>query len=136
MSFELGGWDPSLEVGEADIDEQHRCLFNMILELDGRMVNQDYGQGLLDALQGMKAYAYTHFGEEEAMMERAGWTGLAEHAAQHAQFMQRTSLFGGEALIDSEWTSLDLLRYLLKWLRKHIMVEDLRFFEWRASLPK
>lgn len=136
MNLELGGWDPTLEVGEELIDEQHRCLFDMILELDGRMVDQQYGQGLLDALQGMKAYAYTHFGEEESLMKQAGWPGLTDHAALHAEFMQRTSLFGGEALIDSEWTSLDLLRFLLKWLRKHIMVEDRRFFEWRASLGK
>ncbi len=126
-------WDPALELGVEPIDEQHRALFEMIVELDERMSRGQYGQGALDALQGMKAYAATHFEDEEAIMEASGWHGLHEHRQMHGEFMRRTNMFSGEALIDSEWTSLDMLRFLLRWLVDHIKVQDRGFFEWRKG---
>lgn len=127
------GWDPSLDLGVPVIDEQHRALFSMIVELDERIARDEFGQGVLDALQGMVAYAATHFEDEENLMLQAGWPGVDVHRSMHADFMQKTSLFKGEALIDSEWTSLDVLRYLLKWLVKHIKLEDRAFFSWRGE---
>lgn len=126
-------WDPALELGEPVIDEQHRALFGMIVELDERMSQGKFGQGALDALQGMKAYAATHFEDEEALMEASGWPGLAEHRILHGEFMRRTNMFSGEALIDSEWTALDMLRFLLRWLIDHIRVQDKGFFEWKTG---
>jgi len=127
------GWDSSWDLGVSEIDQQHRALFGMIAELDERMTRNEYGQALLDALQGMMAYAATHFEEEEALMLAAGWPGYEAHRSLHADFMQKTSLFRGEALVDSEWTSLDVLRYLLHWLVEHIRLEDKAFFSWREQ---
>ena len=126
-------WDPALELGHDAIDRQHRALFEMILELDRRMSEGDFGQGVLDALQGMKAYAATHFEEEEAIMSRAAWPRFQEHQAMHGEFMRKTNLFSAEALADSEWTSLDLLRFLLTWLVQHIKVQDRGFFAWKEK---
>jgi len=126
-------WDPELEVGDAVIDGQHRNLYRMIVDLDKCMARGDFGQGVLNALNGMKDYARTHFDHEEALMERDGWPGLAAHKALHSHFMEKTVLFGGDALIDSEWTSLDMLRYLLHWLVEHIRVQDRAFFYWMAK---
>lgn len=125
-------WDPALDVGDPLIDSQHRVLFQMIVDLDKRMVREDFGHGVLSALSGMKAYAHTHFEDEVAMMARAGWPGLTGHKAMHAKFMEKTALFGSDALSDSEWTALDMLRYLLDWLIQHIRVQDKAFFDWRA----
>ena len=126
-------WDHSLDLGNPLIDEQHQALYEMIVELDERMVRGEFGQGVLDALQGMKAYAAVHFEQEEALMARAGWPQLTRHKALHGQFMQKTSLFSSEALADSEWTSLDVLRFLLDWLVAHIKVQDRSFFDWQRS---
>lgn len=126
-------WDPSLNLGHDLTDKQHRALFDMILELDRRVAKGEFGQGVLDALHGMKSYAASHFAAEENFMARAGWPKLAQHQGLHAEFLQKTSMFGGEALIDSEWTSLDLLRFLLVWLVKHVKVQDREFFDWMAA---
>lgn len=126
-------WDPSLELGEALIDQQHRSLFAMIVDLDGKMTREEFGQAVLDALHGMKAYAATHFAEEERLMAEAGWPGLEAHRMMHGEFMRRTSIFSGEQLADSEWTALDMLRYLMRWLIEHIKVQDRGFFEWKSG---
>jgi hemerythrin len=123
-------WDPSLEVGHEDIDAQHRALFGMIVELDERLSNDESGQGVQDALQGMMAYAHTHFEMEEGLMAKAGWPGLTRHKGMHAEFMLKTVFFTSEYPEDSEWTALDMLRFLLTWLVDHIKVQDRSFFEW------
>jgi hemerythrin len=112
------------------IDEQHQALVGMIVELDERMSHAEFGQGVLDALQGMLAYAATHFNDEEQLMRAANWPGLEEHRTLHAEFMEKTGFFSAEVVQDSEWTSLDVLRFLLHWLLKHIKVEDRIFFDW------
>lgn len=126
-------WDPSLNLGHDATDRQHRVLFDMIRELDRRVSRGEFGPGVVDALQGMKQYAASHFAAEEALMARAGWPMLAQHQGLHGEFLQKTSIFGGEALVDCEWTSLDLLSFLLVWLVKHVKVEDRAFFEWLAA---
>lgn len=126
-------WDATLEVGDAVIDGQHRNLYRMIVDLDKNMARGDFGQGVLHALGAMKEYARTHFEHEEALMEQAAWPGCAAHKTLHSHFMEKTILFGGDALVDSEWTSLDMLRYLLDWLVRHIRVQDKAFFDWLAK---
>jgi hemerythrin-like metal-binding protein len=133
MSNAPEGWDDSLTTGNDLIDNQHRSLFEMILKLDRRMVREEFGLGVLDALQGMKAYAASHFEAEEGLMREAGWPGLDAHRSLHAEFMQKAALFGHDALADSEWTALDVLRFLLKWLRAHISVQDKGFFVWKMG---
>lgn len=125
--------DPAMVMGHGSIDEQHRALVVMIEELDGRMGRGEFGQGVLDAIQGMMAYAATHFDEEESLMRAADWPDRSEHRAMHAEFMQKTGGFFEDAHSDSEWTSLDVLRFLLHWLLKHIRIEDRRFFDWLAE---
>jgi len=126
-------WDPSLNLGHDSTDRQHRVLFDMIRELDRRVSRGEFGPGVVDALQGMKQYAASHFAAEEALMARAGWPKLPQHQVLHGEFLHKTSIFGGEALVDCEWTSLDLLSFLLIWLVKHVKVEDREFFEWLAA---
>lgn len=125
--------DPALTMGHATIDEQHRALVGMIAELDERMAHGEFGQGVLDAIQGMMAYAATHFDDEESLMREAEWPNQADHRAMHAEFMQKTGGFFEDAPADSEWTSLDVLRFLLHWLLKHIKIEDRRFFDWLSA---
>jgi len=123
-------WDSSLEVGHEVIDAQHRTLFGMIVELDQRMSRDEAGQGVRDALRGMMAYARTHFEVEEQLMAQAGWPELTRHKGMHAEFMLKTVFFASEPPEDSDWTALDMMRFLLKWLVGHIKVQDKSFFEW------
>jgi hemerythrin len=123
-------WDSSLEVGHEVIDAQHRILFNMIVELDRRMSLGEYDQSLQEALQGMMAYAQTHFEIEEGLMAQAGWPGLNRHKGMHAEFMMKTVFFTNENSGDSEWEALDVLRFLLSWLVEHIKGHDRGFFLW------
>jgi len=123
-------WNPGLVLGDPLIDEQHQALVAMIVELDQRMSDSSYSQGAIDAVQGMMAYAATHFEDEEALMAESGWPDLERHRTLHAEFMTRTNDFSKDARVDGEWASLDMLRYLVSWLLTHINEEDREFLTW------
>jgi len=128
MTLDTLDWSPRLAMGHPEIDEQHRMLISMIRELGDRIDSGKERQGVLDALQGMMAYAVTHFEQEEEMMEEAGWEGLARHEGLHAEFMWRTGDFDALVKDDYAKASSDVFNYLLHWLVEHIQVEDRSFF--------
>ena len=129
MTNELPDWSPGLSMGHPDIDGQHRMLFQMIRELDARMRQGEHRQGVLDALQGMLAYAATHFEDEEELMEEADWVGLDRHEGLHAEFLWKAGDFEAQLKDDYASASRDVLHYLCNWLVEHIQVEDRGFFE-------
>lgn len=129
MTMDFPDWSPSLSMGRPDIDEQHRMLILMIRELYEHMGRDDFRQGVLDALQGMLAYAATHFEDEEAMMEDADWEGLDRHEGLHAEFLWNAGDFEARLKDDYQSTAREVLQYLLNWLVEHINVEDRTFFE-------
>jgi len=121
-------WSSALAMGLPDIDEQHRMLIHMIRELGERMRAGEHRQGVLDALQGMLAYAATHFEDEELLMEEAGWEGLERHEGLHAEFLWKAGDFEAQVKDDYARASREVLDYLLQWLVGHIHVEDRSFF--------
>lgn len=128
MNEDTPGWSPLLAMGHPEIDEQHRALIHMIRELSEQMDAGEHRQGVLDALQGMLAYAATHFEDEEVMMEEADWEGLDRHEGLHAEFLWKAGDLEAQVKDDSARASRELLEYLLTWLVDHIQVEDRAFF--------
>jgi len=119
---------PGLALGHPVMDEQHLMLVHMIRELSDRMQAGEQRLGVLDALQGMLAYAATHFEDEEELMEDAGWEGLDRHEGLHAEFMWKAGELEAQVKDDYDKASREALEYLLNWLVGHIMVEDRAFF--------
>lgn len=128
MTFFNVQWNPALEVGEPDIDEQHKMLFQMIRDLEDKMADKQFAQGALDALQGMRIYAATHFSHEEELMTNGAYVDLPRHKGMHAEFIWEIDRFEEDARQNGEWASVDLLAYLVGWLTEHILREDTRFF--------
>ncbi|WP_243358055.1 bacteriohemerythrin [Fundidesulfovibrio terrae] len=128
MNTDTPGWSPNLAMGHPEIDEQHRMLIHMIRELSARMDAGEHRQGVLDALQGLLAYAATHFEDEEEMMEEAEWEGLDRHEGLHAEFLWKAGDLEAQLKDDYAQASRELLEYLLTWLVAHIATEDRAFF--------
>lgn len=113
--------------GIAVIDEQHRVFVEMIAELGERIENGQERQGLLDALQGMTAYAAFHFTDEEALMRQAGYVDLPAHRKLHAHFLSRCEALDLTSGTARRPAALAALGYLMAWLLGHIKVEDMAF---------
>ena len=75
-------WDPSFDVRNAAINDQHKALFDRIRELDEDKTNPAKLTALLELVQA-------HFKTEEDLFEEKGWdTGAAAaHKGVHDKFV-------------------------------------------------
>ncbi len=119
-------WDPSLALGHAEIDAQHREIFRrfgaLVAAMDGGAPAEI---GLL--LDFLAEYAVHHFAAEEKVMAEIRYPGAGVHAAAHARFVREYQ--DHRALYDGNGGSQAVLvrarTWIDDWLRAHIMGVDL-----------
>jgi hemerythrin-like metal-binding protein len=118
-------WRDSLEIGDAQVDSEHRQLFELVKQLDLDHLNQ--------SLQDLKEYVLIHFRNEQELMISTQYPRLSVHIDLHENFKQTIDrLLLGKA----PWTEqrvMDLKRFLNEWLIGHIGVHDQHFGNWKKS---
>ena|SRR6185369_11439796 len=131
-------WQEYLSVGVAEIDAQHRLLFekiNALLTAHERGVGSEEVGRLFTFLD---TYVATHFADEERLMERVGFPDRQKHRAQHqafsgelAKLKERLALEGPtESLI----TSAGMV--MVGWLIEHISVMDRAIGKFAKDRPQ
>jgi hemerythrin len=82
-------WDPTLELGHARIDAQHRTLF---ARADAVVEAIRAGRGadeVKETLRFLTDYVGQHFADEEAMMRASGFPAAEAHASIHRRIERR-----------------------------------------------
>ncbi len=120
MSFSK--WDPSLSVGIAVIDSQHRRIVEYINELESALQRNDQ-TSVGPVIEQMIDYTITHFAFEEALMERAGYKLFNEHRAVHESFTRLMQDYKKRFARGDDVTR-QLLSDLRIWLTNHIKRDD------------
>lgn len=118
-------WRSGFRINIDQIDDEHRHLFELIKALNLGSIDR--------TLEELLDYVVTHFSNEQALMEQAGYPDFKQHLKLHEAF----SAFVAEFLSNAEaWTedrTQELRRFLNKWLIEHILTHDMRFGKWHAS---
>lgn len=117
------------KIGIEQIDKEHERLFELINDaaelLENEFVEDKYSriQGLLEELE---EYADSHFAHEEAYMKRTKDPEYEMQKKQHMMFREKLIEFN-VADIDRDQPGVlaELLRYLTRWLYRHIMSSDM-----------
>jgi hemerythrin-like metal-binding protein len=128
MNEEIVVWDDVYSVGNTVIDDQHKKLVAMINDLFQLNQNEAAVAKAVFAKAFSKAgeYAQTHFNEEEAILEKAGYPNLTEHKKEHISFMagvwKEFALFN-----EGNESPVGLASLLKKWLLNHIAVIDKQY---------
>lgn len=124
MDARVTSWSSLLETGIAEIDAQHRQLFELAASFSG--------QG--DEIRVMKSlailcdYVKTHLRDEEAMLTAIGYTDLAAHRIEHDGFRRALR----ELLREARGLTLDDIaervdRLINGWFLHHITHVDARY---------
>lgn len=122
-------WGEQLEVGIAEIDEQHRWLVDTTNTLHAVLsTGEAQAEELGDILEQLMDYTMNHFIVEEELFERLGYPETAAHKAQHNIFCER--VMGLLTRHDmGETVGLDALNLLKSWLTNHIIKVDKQYVE-------
>ena len=121
-------WDPALETGCVDIDDQHRGLFDLANALesaiDARAGGHADEEAVANAVYGLVDYVVEHFEDEQHLMDRYRYPGRGPHRALHEQLSAETlgilaRYTNGEELAPSELAPL-----VCGWLTGHVAQHD------------
>jgi len=118
-------WDPSFSVGVSALDADHRNLASLINEINAAC-RQRLGRETISSLLGrLRSHITDHFAREEALMERLGYPGYADHWNHHVDTnaaLQRIFELG--ASIDDLSVQHDMLVFLKAWFTNHVLGAD------------
>jgi hemerythrin len=118
-------WSDDFLVGVAEIDEQHRRLFQMI---DGFYAalreKRPASEALADLLDGLVEYTRYHFATEERLMARTGFPDSPKHREQHAGFVSTVDNLVDRVSTGQLVLSLEATSFLREWLVNHILKSD------------
>jgi hemerythrin len=120
-------WEDRFLVGQAQVDEEHRYLFQLINDFHDAFVEDHDRARVLLLLNCLVEYAERHFANEEALMQMSGYPGIDAHRAHHEQLFEQifqlNARFQDRAVNPTHAT----VQFLRNWLTDHILHEDLLF---------
>lgn len=121
-------WHPEMSVGVDHLDGHHRRLIELVNQL-GAAVGTDTSREVTGMVLGeLIRYVYYHFGEEERLMEAAGYQDLAAHRQSHRVMAEHVRAL--EQAYDRDPSTVvaaELHGFLADWLVHHIRSEDSRY---------
>ncbi|WP_207062384.1 bacteriohemerythrin [Motiliproteus sp. SC1-56] len=122
----LFAWCQSFSIGDEFVDAQHKHLFSILFRLHRSMDAGDSQELIEGTLNELIDYTQRHFRDEEALMERVGYPGLAEHKAQHDTLIEKVEDMMEEFMEGEPVLTIEVLIFLKEWLTTHIAQEDAR----------
>ncbi len=119
-------WHERYSVGHAELDAEHKRLFELVNHFDDVIQMELAGElGLI--LDDIVSSTVAHFRREEDLMKQAGFPRLAEHKDMHDELINQikevriTMKKGGHVGTKS------VVRFLADWLTNHIIREDMEY---------
>lgn len=122
-------WDISLETGVEKIDEQHKSLFDKIIQIQEAGKNGTAADELLSTLLFLKRYTYEHFKDEEQLQIECNYPKYDAHKALHEAFIKKVD----DMFVKCEENGVNLMTILetnkmvFDWLVTHITNVDKEF---------
>ena len=129
----LINWDNSLSVNVSKIDTQHKKLIQLINNLNDAM-KQGKGKDIVgNILNELVNYTKVHFKMEEDIFEQYGYPNKAAHISEHTNFVKKIISFSDDFQSGRLGLSVDVLNFLVNWLKNHIMIVDKKYSEFFNS---
>lgn len=120
-------WDDTYCTGIADVDAQHRGLFELVNELlEAR--NAGIDSDIIEPVLGrLVDYTVVHFAAEEAYFGEYDYLEADEHLQQHRDFVGKVALFQKELGLGEATLTMEVWDFLSSWLLDHVLGFDRRF---------
>ena len=119
-------WDARFAVGIPLVDDQHKELISLanVLYDTCRQGKEFVPEAFRTAASSAVEYVNRHFSIEEKIMERAGYPGLAEHRAEHKEFVKKVlvevrNFEEGKTFVPNRFVA-----FLRDWILSHIALMD------------
>ncbi len=133
MTENLINWNESYSVGNAEMDEQHKQLINIINKLFNSFKDGNAQSILDEILQEMIDYANFHLNSEEKLMFKYDYPEKEKHEEIHQSFRNKIEELNKMLNSGSKDAHYQLIEYLKNWWTNHILVEDKKYLPYLAN---
>lgn len=121
-------WKPSYSVGIKSIDQQHMELFRIVNKLAEAISGKNAKGAAANTMHEMSMYIGQHFNFEEPLLEKH--PQFDQHQLEHLQFIETTLDFQDRFAHRDQKLHIDMLNFLINWLKTHILDMDKKYFEY------
>lgn len=128
MTTTYRGWLPEYSVGDETLDNQHKKLLSICVEISALSHDKSAGfsERFHDILHDLSKYAGEHFKHEEHILDELHYDELSEQKQEHRGYFEALS----EILFDAIEGKLDIARlddFTGKWWVSHILESDMKY---------
>ena len=123
----LINWDNSLSVGVSQSDAEHKVLIQYINDLNDAMKQGKGKEEVVTVIDKLANYTATHFRMEERYFAQFNYDKQDEHKKLHADFEKKIADFKYDVQNGKLGTSIEVLNFLVSWLKGHILIEDKKY---------
>lgn len=122
-------WSADLATGVAEIDNQHKEIFDRFGRLSTACGEGRGKEEVLQLLLFLEEYVKEHFAAEERLQMKHAYPDYAEHRAEHTRFMSDVGRLSRELRADGATLPLVIMtnKTLSSWLLQHITRTDMAF---------
>jgi hemerythrin len=127
-TMEILRWDKTrFSVGDENIDDQHKMLFNFVnylITCSGKTYRRNEMEEVIEELI---AYCDYHFTAEEELLQ--SHPEIDRHRKAHAEFVDAARHFQEKFKKGTETVNSELFTFLVIWIREHLLETDVVFFD-------
>lgn len=123
-------WSDDYSVGDAEIDQQHKALFNLIDRLEDHDMDET---ALSITLEKLECYVQEHFLAEEEILKSCHYPQFDAHLRQHDEFRDWLNMLRGNFSSQQEDSHIiggNVHDFLRDWLLTHILTADQAYKTW------
>ena len=120
-------WDEMYATGIGSIDDQHKHLISLLNRMFEALLQKRGKEEVSYVIEEMHRYAEYHFHTEESLMEKAGYSDLAEHRVYHDAFISKVNDFSFKYNQNDEALCAEVTIFLTNWLNEHLSTIDQKY---------
>ena len=118
-------WDPAWETGIRSIDQQHQRLLDQTARLEDEVLGGRTEVDVRTSLEFLAHHTFSHFQDEERIMQEAGYPELAAHRLSHLELREALDVLLRQQTADASSLTAGVVRYMHAFVTQHVAVQDL-----------
>lgn len=127
-------WENRLATGVELFDEHHRHLVGLLNKTYDDFIFGAPDEQIIQIIEELICYAGYHFAAEETWMREHRYPKLHEHSREHEMFTKKIHEFRSDLDNGNVEISLDVLTFLKRWLKHHILESDADYGHFLRSI--
>lgn len=127
-------WNQQFSIGNSQVDEDHKTLieiYNNLVDLIEKNGDREYFSIILSQ---MTDFVLKHFENEEEYMRKFNYPHFDEHKDKHDDYSYKVAMYNAELLGDNPPDPSEIISYIEKWWKTHILTNDARYEKYKRSI--